>query len=220
MMVHIAPSILDADFTRLGEQVAEVERAGAQRIQLDVMDGHFVPNLSMGPHVVRCVRAVTRMPLEVHLMIDAPARFAESFIKAGADSVIFHYEAVADAAALARQIRSQGKLVGIAVKPETAVEVLESLLPEIDLALCMTVHPGFGGQSFLPESPGRISRLRQLIQQRNPKCELEVDGGIDAKTAPTAVQAGANVLVIGSAIYRAPEGPTAAVNQFRKLVGP
>jgi ribulose-phosphate 3-epimerase len=218
-MIHIAPSILDADFTRLGDQVLEVERAGAQRIQLDVMDGHFVPNLSMGPHVLRSVRAVTRMPLEVHLMIEEPAKFIDAFVKAGADSIIFHYETVSDAAALIRQIRGLGKLVGVAIKPGTAVEVLEPLLPEIDLALCMTVHPGFGGQSFLPESPGRISRLRQLIQQHNPKCELEVDGGIDAKTVPTAVQSGANVLVIGSAIYRAPEGPTAAMRKFHNLIG-
>lgn len=218
-MIHIAPSILDADFTRLGEQVLEVERAGAQRIQLDVMDGHFVPNLSMGPHVLRSVRSVTRLMLEVHLMIEEPARFTDAFLKAGADSIIFHYEAVPDAAALARQIRSQNKLVGVAIKPETVVDVLERLLPDIDLALCMTVHPGFGGQSFLPESSSRISRLRQLIQQRNPKCELEVDGGIDAKTVLTAVRAGANVLVIGSAIYRAPEGPAAAMMKFRNLVG-
>lgn len=218
-MIHIAPSILDADFARLGEQVLEVERAGAQRIQLDVMDGHFVPNLSMGPHVLRSIRSITRMLLEVHLMIEEPARFTDAFLKAGADSIIFHYESVHDAAALARQIRSQNKLVGVAIKPETAVDVLEPLLPDIDLALCMTVHPGFGGQSFLPESPGRISRLRQLIQDRNPRCELEVDGGIDAKTVLTAVHAGANVLVIGSAIYRAVEGPAAAMMKFRNLVG-
>jgi ribulose-phosphate 3-epimerase len=218
-MVHIAPSILAADFARLGEQVLETERGGAQRIQVDVMDGHFVPNLSMGPAVVEGLRKVTRMPLEIHLMIDEPARFVEPFIKAGANSLIFHHEVVADPLSLIRSIRAKGKQVGVAIKPETALEVLEPLLPEIDLALCMTVHPGFGGQGFLPESPERIRRLRRLIEQRNPACELEVDGGIDHETAPVAVQAGANVLVMGTAIFRAPDGPAAAVRAARKLVG-
>jgi ribulose-phosphate 3-epimerase len=218
-MVHIAPSVLAADFARLGEQVLEVERGGAQRIQIDVMDGHFVPNLTMGPVVVEGLRKVTRMPLEIHLMIEEPARFVEPFIKAGSDSLIFHYEVVADPLPLIQSIRARGKAVGVAIKPETAVEVLEPLLPEIDLALCMTVHPGFGGQGFLPESPERIRRLRQLIERRNPACELEVDGGIDHETAPVAVQAGANVLVMGTAVFRAPEGPAAAVRAALKLVG-
>jgi ribulose-phosphate 3-epimerase len=216
-MVHIAPSILAADFSRLGEQVLETERAGAQRIHIDVMDGHFVPNLTMGPVVVKGLRPVTRLPLEVHLMIDDPARFAGSFLKEGADTLIVHHEVLPDPLPLVREIHGKGKKVGLAVNPENPVEALEPYLAEIDLALCMTVHPGFGGQTFLPESPERIRRLRQLIARRNPRCELEVDGGIENHTAPVAVAMGANVLVIGTGIFAAPEGPAEAVRRLRSL---
>jgi ribulose-phosphate 3-epimerase len=216
-MVHIAPSILAADFSRLGEQVQETERAGAQRIHIDVMDGHFVPNLTMGPVVVKGLRPVTRLPLEVHLMIDDPARFAGSFLKEGADTLIVHHEVLPDPLPLLREIHGKGKKVGLAVNPENPVEVLEPYLAEIDLALCMTVHPGFGGQTFLPESPERIRRLRQLIDRYNPRCELEVDGGIENHTAPMAVAMGANVLVIGTGIFAAPEGPAEAVRRLRSL---
>jgi ribulose-phosphate 3-epimerase len=218
-MIHIAPSILAADFARLGEQVREVERCGANRIHIDVMDGHFVPNLSMGPQVVQALRKVTTLPLEVHLMIEHPEKFTDAFLRAGADSVIVHVEVLPDPRLLIRTIRGQGKKVGLVIKPETPVQALEPFLADVDLALCMTVHPGFGGQAFLPESPNRISALRQLIQQHHPACELEVDGGIEPHTVPTAVQAGANVLVIGTAVFRAPEGPGAAVMAVRKLVG-
>jgi ribulose-phosphate 3-epimerase len=216
-MVAIAPSILAADFARLGEQVLETERAGAQRIHVDVMDGHFVGNLSMGPVVVRGLRPVTRLPLEVHLMVEEPARFADAFIKAGADSLIVHQEVLPDPRPLLAQIRSQGKRVGLAVNPETDIHVLEPFLAEIDLALCMTVHPGFGGQPFRPESPDRIRRLRERIDCLNPRCELEVDGGIDMQTAPVSVRAGANVLVAGTAIFHFPQGPTEAVRAMQAL---
>jgi ribulose-phosphate 3-epimerase len=218
-MVHIAPSILAADFSRLGEQVLETERAGAHRTHIDVMDGHFVGNLSMGPVVVKGLRPVTRMPLEVHLMVEEPDRFADAFLDAGADSLIVHYEVLPDPLPLIRRIHGRGKKVGVAIKPETGVDAFAPLLRQIDLALCMTVHPGFGGQAFLPESPERIRHLRQLIQAENPACELEVDGGIDHDTGPTAVKAGANVLVMGTAIFRAPHGPAAAVRSIRDLVG-
>jgi len=218
-MVHIAPSILAADFARLGEQVLETEQAGAHRTHIDVMDGHFVNNLSMGPVVVQGLRPIIRMPLEVHLMVEEPARFVDPFLRAGADSVIVHYEVLPDPLPLLRHVHGQGKKVGMAIKPETPVEALERLLPELDLALCMTVHPGFGGQAFLPESPPRIARLRQLIDRINPACELEVDGGIDAKTTPTVVAAGATVLVIGTGIFRHPQGPAAAVRAIRALLG-
>lgn len=217
-MIHIAPSILAADFSCLGEQVQESERAGAQRIHVDVMDGHFVPNLSMGPVVVKGLRPRTRLPLEIHLMVEEPGRFVESFMKEGADTLLVHHEVLPDPLPLIRQIRAKGKKAGLVVNPESSVEVLGPFLKEIDLALCMTVHPGFGGQAFLPDSPERIRRLRAIINQTNPTCELEVDGGIDLETVPLAVQAGANVLVIGTAVFGHPQGPGPAIQEFRKLV--
>ncbi len=217
-MVHIAPSILAADFSRLGEQVRQTEQAGAQRIHVDVMDGHFVPNLSMGPVVVKGLRPITPLPLEVHLMVEDPARFVASFFKEGADSLIVHYEVLPDPRPLLERIRGQNKKVGLAINPETPVEVLEPLIPLIDLALCMTVQPGFGGQAFLPQSPERIRRLRKMIDQIKPACELEVAGGIDQATAPIAVQSGAHVLVIGTGIFRHPQGPAAGVELLRGLV--
>lgn len=216
-MVHIAPSILAADFAHLGDQVLEVEKGGAQRIHVDVMDGHFVPNLSMGPVVVKGLRKVTRLPLEVHLMVEEPARFVDAFLQAGADTILFHIEVMPDAWPLLRHIRGQRKKAGLVVNPEHPVERLEPFLPEMDVALCMTVYPGFGGQPFLAESPERISRLRQLIDRHNPRCELEVDGGIDHETTPTAVRAGANVLVAGTAIFGAPQGVPAAVRDMLAL---
>lgn len=216
-MVRVAPSILSADFTRLGEQVVETEQAGADRIHIDVMDGHFVPNLSMGPVVVEALRRVTRLPLEVHLMVAQPAKFVEPFLKAGADTLIVHHEVLPDARPLIRDIRGRGKKVGVAINPNTPVEAIEPLLAEIDLALCMTVYPGFSGQAYLPESPTRIRTLRTLIDRINSGCELEVDGGIDLKTAPGAVAAGATVLVAATAVYRSPDGPAAAVRALRAL---
>jgi ribulose-phosphate 3-epimerase len=217
-MIHIAPSILAADFSRLGEQVQETEAAGAQRIHVDVMDGHFVPNLSMGPVVVKGLRPRTRLPLEVHLMVEDPARFIDAFVHEGADGLIVHHEVLPHPRPLLHLIRALGKKAGLAVNPEHPIEVLEPFLDIMDLALCMTVHPGFGGQHFMPESPERIRRLRRLIEKYNPACELEVDGGIDVATAPTAIAAGANVLVAGTGIFRFPEGPAAAVKKLRSLV--
>jgi ribulose-phosphate 3-epimerase len=218
-MIQLAPSILAADFSRLGAQVAEAERAGAQRIHIDVMDGHFVPNLSMGPAVVRSLRPCTRIMLEVHLMIQEPARFIGPFLKAGADGIIFHHEVVADPRPLIDEIRAQGKRACMVVNPETPVEALEPYLPLLDLALCMTVHPGFGGQSFLPESPARIRRLRTLIDRLNPRCELEVDGGIAHDTLPAASAAGANVFVVGTGIFGHPRGIAAAIAELHALGG-
>jgi len=182
------------------------------------MDGHFVPNLSMGPAVVKGLRPRTRLLLEVHLMVEEPARFVDSFWKAGADSLLVHREVLPDPLPLLRLIRGRGKKAGLVVNPETPVETLEPFLQEIDVALCMTVHPGFGGQAFLPESQTRIRTLRGLIDRINPQCELEVDGGIDLETAPIAIEAGATVLVIGTAVFGHSQGPAFAVQEFTKLV--
>ncbi|MGF1582647.1 MAG: ribulose-phosphate 3-epimerase [Gemmataceae bacterium] len=217
--IYIAPSILSADFSRLGECVAETEKAGAQRVHIDVMDGHFVPNLSMGPEVVRGLRPVTKLPLEIHLMVENPETFFESFIEAGADTLIFHHEVTADPRPLFQQLRDKGKKVGYAVNPETNIEVFEPYLGEIDLALCMTVHPGFAGQSYLKESPPRIKRLREMIDRLNPECELEVDGGVKIDNALDSVNAGANVLVMASGLFKHPEGASKAIELTKAKVG-
>ncbi len=219
-MVEIAPSILSADFARLGDEVRAAEQGGARRIHVDVMDGHFVPNLSMGPAIVRSLRAVTTLPLEVHLMVEDPALFIDPFLQAGADLIIVHHEVLPDPRPLLLQLHAAGKKAGLAIRPDTPVEVFEPLLPNLDLALCMTVYPGYSGQAFLPDSLGRIARLRQLIERMQPACDLEVDGGIDRTTTPLVVKAGANVLVAATAIFKAPEGPTGAVQALLALAKP
>lgn len=213
-MALVAPSILAADFSRLGEEVVAVERGGANRLHIDVMDGHFVPNLSMGPAIVKSLRPRTRLMLEVHLMITDPTKYAEPFLAAGADRLIVHHEVLPKPGPLIELIRKAGRSPAMVVNPDSPVEALEPYLPDLDLALCMTVHPGFGGQAYLPGNNDRIRRLRELIERRNPRCELEVDGGIDRETAPQAVAAGANVLVAGTAVFRAPEGAEAATRHF------
>ena len=216
-MIQLSPSILAADFSKLGAQVAEVEAAGVQRLHVDVMDGHFVPNLSMGPVVLEGLRPRTKLFIEVHLMVEEPAKFTTPFIAKGADLVIVHHEVLPDARPLLAEIKMQGKKAGLAINPDMPVEVLIPYLPLLDLALCMTVFPGFGGQPFRPDSPARIARLRELIDQHNPQCDLEVDGGIDAKTAPLAINAGANVLVVGTGIFRHSLGIAAAIRELQRL---
>src|SRR5262245_17148190 len=217
----IAPSILSADFSRLGELVREVTAAGADRIHVDVMDGHFVPNLSMGPVVVKGIRPVTRLPLEVHLMVEDPGRFLDGFVKAGADTLIVHLEVLPDPRVMLDHIRrGLGKKVGLAFNPDMPFAKVEPFLRDIDLALCMTVFPGFGGQAYIPQSTERVAQLRALINRHNPTCEIEVDGGIDKKTIPLAAQAGASVFVAGTAVFGVPEGPTAAVKELQRLTQP
>src|SRR5260370_29150038 len=216
-MIYTPPSILAADFSRLGEQVLETERAGTQRIHVDVMDGHFVPNLSMGPVVVKGLRPRTKLPLEVHLMVENPAMFIEAFCKAGADTLIVHHEVLSDPRPVFEEIRARGKRVGFAINPDTPVDAIKPHLRDIDLALCMTVHPGFGSQAFIPESVERIARLHQLIQEQQARCELEVDGGIEDHTAPSCVRAGATVLVVGTGIFGKPGGPAPAGRGFAPL---
>lgn len=214
----IAPSILAADFARLGDLVREVDRAGADRIHVDVMDGHFVPNLSMGAVVVKGLRPVTKLALEVHLMVEDPGRFLDGFVKAGADSLIVHLEVLPDPRGLLDHIRrGLGKKVGLAFNPDLPVARLAPYLRDIDLALCMTVFPGFGGQAYIPDSTRRIGELRALVNQHNPQCEIEVDGGIDRTTIPLAAAAGASVFVAGTSIFGASEGPTAALKELAGL---
>jgi ribulose-phosphate 3-epimerase len=216
--VQIAPSILSADFARLGEQVGEAERAGADRIHIDVMDGHFVPNLSMGAPVVRALRNVTALPLEVHLMILNPDRFLEEFADAGADCLIVHWEANNDLLRTLRRIKALGRQAGVALNPATPASVLEEVLSEVDQVLVMTVTPGFGHQAFLAAMLGKVSRVRRMIEQGKPGCRLEVDGGIDHATAPSAVSAGADLLVAGSAIFNEQESVEIAVDRLRQSI--
>lgn len=214
-IVKIAPSILAADFARLGEQVAEAERAGADRIHVDVMDGHFVPNISMGPAIVRSLRRVTQLPLETHLMISDPDFYLKAFAVAGSDSFLVHWEGNGNLHRTVRRVKALGKRVGVVINPATPPSVLETILSEIDQVLVMTVNPGFGHQRFRQRTLSKIRAVRRMIERIKPGCDLAVDGGIDAMTAPLAVAAGANVLVAGSAIFDDGSGITAAMDLLR-----
>jgi ribulose-phosphate 3-epimerase len=213
--IKLAPSILAADFTRLGEQVRAADEAGADRIHVDVMDGHFVPNISMGPFVVKALRPVTRLPLEVHLMIEEPMRYLDAFAEAGADSLLVHVENAVNLHRTVQHIKALGKKAGVVLNPATSPVALAEIMPDVNLILVMTVNPGFGGQKFIHNTLGKIRRLRQMIDHAKLDIDLEVDGGIDAETAPLAVEAGARVLVAGSAIFGAAEGVAAAMNRLR-----
>jgi ribulose-phosphate 3-epimerase len=213
--IKLAPSILAADFARLGEQVREADQAGADRIHVDVMDGHFVPNISMGPVVVQALRPVTKLPLEVHLMIEEPIRYLDAFAESGADSMLVHVENAVNLHRTVQHIKALGKKAGVVLNPATSPIAIAEILADADLVLVMTVNPGFGGQQFLPSTLNKIRRVRQMIDHTRPNIELEVDGGIDAETAPPAVEAGARVLVAGSAIFGAADGVSAAMNRLR-----
>jgi ribulose-phosphate 3-epimerase len=213
-MIKLAPSILAADFARLGQQVKEAEQAGADRIHVDVMDGHFVPNISIGPPVVASLRRVTQLPLECHLMIEEPDRYLDAFAEAGADSMLVHQEGAIHLNRTVEHIKSLGKRAGVVINPATPPGVLKEILPDVDLVLVMTVNPGFGGQRFLQGTLAKIRRVRRMIDLLVSVPELEVDGGIDAETAPGVVEAGARVLVAGSAVFHAPEGVAAAMEKL------
>src|ERR1700756_35767 len=199
--MKLAPSILAADFARLGAQVAEAEQAGADRIHIDVMDGHFVPNLSMGAPVVASLRPVTRLPLETHLMISNPDLFLQEFADSGSDSFLVHWEGNANLHRTVQSIRTLGKRAGVAINPATPAAVLEEILPDVEQVLVMTVDPGFGHQHFLRSTLAKIRRVSKMIEHVKPEIELEVDGGIDEATAPLVAAAGANVFVAGSSIF-------------------
>jgi len=214
-VVKLAPSILAADFARLGEQVAEAEKAGANRIHVDVMDGHFVPNLSMGAPVVQSLRRITRLPLETHLMITDPDLFLDEFAAAGSDSFLVHWEGNCNLDRTVRRIKELGKRAGVVINPATPAPVLEEILPEVDQVLVMTVNPGFGHQHFLRSTLPKIERVRQMIERMKLTCEVEVDGGVDEETAPLAAEAGADVFVAGSFVFGNKAGVAAAMNKLR-----
>lgn len=215
MRVEIAPSILSADFARLGDQVAEVAAAGADRIHIDVMDGHFVPNLTMGPAVLAAVRRVTRLPLEAHLMIEQPERFIEAFAEAGADIIQVQPETTYQLHRVVTTIRRLGKRVAVAFSPATPVEALTEILAYVDQVNVMTVEPGFGGQAFIATSPAKIRRVRELA----PELDIEVDGGVDADTCRLVTEAGANVLVAGSFVFGHRDGAAAGMRALRAALG-
>ena len=216
--VKLAPSILAADFAHLGDQVAEAERAGADRIHVDVMDGHFVPNLSMGPPIINSLRRVTHLPLEAHLMISNPDVFVDEFVQAGTDSFLVHWEGNNDLSRTVQSIKALGKRVGVAINPATCATVLEEIMQDLDQVLVMTVNPGFGHQHFLHTTLPKIRRARQMIDRIKPGCSLEVDGGVDVTTAPLAVAACADVLVAGSAIFSDSENVIAAMERLRASI--
>ena len=208
-MFKISPSILACDFANLEAEVSAMQRAGVEMVHVDVMDGHFVPNISIGLPVVASLRKKTALPLDVHLMISDPLTYAPQFCDMGADIVTFHVESESDPQAVIDAIRAKGKKCGMTIKPRTPAEALFPYLSQLDMVLVMTVEPGFGGQAFMESQLDTIRQVRALIEKYNPACELEVDGGIAPKTAPLVVEAGANVLVAGSAVYGAKDIPAA-----------
>ena len=213
--VKLAPSILSADFSRLGEQVGEATRAGADYIHVDVMDGRFVPNLTMGPVVVQGIRASTHLPLDVHLMIVEPERLLEDFAQAGADHLIVQAEACPHLHRVVQQIRELGLKAGVAINPGTSVAAVEEVLPLLDVVLVMSVNPGFGGQKLIPETVGKVARMRRMLDDGGHSAELQVDGGMNASTAKTMVDAGATALVAGSAIFNDKESVADAMDRLR-----
>jgi ribulose-phosphate 3-epimerase len=217
--IGIVPSILSADFSRLGEQVRDAEAAGAARIQVDVMDGHFVPNISVGPLVIKSIRPHTKLPIEAHLMIEHAELYIPQFAEAGADYIIVHVEAVTHLHRAIQQIRSMGARPGVALNPAMPIASLEEILEYIDMVIVMTVNPGFGGQEFIESMLPKIERLRKMLDQRGMTTfDVEVDGGIHEETIARAVSAGANLLVAGSAVYGDKEGVAHAMEKLKRTI--
>ena len=213
--IEIAPSVLAADFARLGDQIAEADEGGADYIHLDVMDGHFVPNLTFGVPIIAAVRGSTEALFDVHMMVDSPEDYIDELAAAGADIITVHVEAVDQLHQVIKQIKDSGALAGLALSPATPVTTLQHILPELDLVLIMSVNPGFGGQSFIPNTIGKIAQVRSMLDDNGLTTKLEVDGGIGPNNAEDVVKAGARVLVAGSAVYSSADGVASAITAIR-----
>ena len=214
-MIQMAPSILSADFSRLGEQVSLVEKAGAEVLHIDIMDGHFVPNLTFGPALVKSIRDSSRMRFDVHLMVEEPEKFITDFAAAGADHITFHLETTPHVHRVIQQIKEHGMTAGIALNPATPLDGLKYVLEDLDMVLLMTVNPGFGGQKFIPNVIPKIQVLHRHLSQTQSSCLIEVDGGINLETAPVVAKAGAHILVAGAAVFAQPD-PQQAVKNIRQ----
>ena len=215
-MIKIAPSILSADFLRLGEEIKAAEAAGADLVHIDVMDGHFVPNITIGPAIVEAVKAVTALPLDVHLMIERPDRYLDDFINAGADYIAVHYEASVHLHRTIQQIKEKGKIAGVSLNPATPLGSLEDILPDIDFVLLMSVNPGFGGQKYIPHSTDKIKLLKNMLGEKGLPALIEVDGGVSPENAGVVAAAGADILVMGSAFFHSKDY-RAIVKRIREI---
>ncbi len=214
----ISSSILSADFARLGEEIATAESAGADWIHVDVMDGHFVPNITMGPFIVETCRRITKLPLDVHLMIEEPERYLEAFAKAGASGLTVHVETCPDLSGTLKQIKALGCRAGVVLNPETSVGAIQPFLMEADLVLVLSVHPGYSGQTFIPETIAKVSEIRKKLDALRSSAWLEVDGGIDVETLPDMKEAGATAFVAATAIFKHPEGIAAGIKALRETI--
>ena len=217
--MKIAPSILSADFARLSDEIGAIEKGGAEWVHVDVMDGHFVPNITIGPLIVDAARRSTTLPLDVHLMIENPDLYIEEFVQAGADIVTVHQEVCTHLHRTIQKIRELGAKAGVALNPGTSLETVRNVLPDVDLLLVMSVNPGFGGQSYIEASTAKLSRARAMLDEVGSGAELQVDGGVGVANVKDVVNAGASVVVAGSAVYRHPDGAAAGVRAIRAATG-